>query len=153
MASATATSPSDTCGFAASHVRSRLACPRTASSVLPESTSGSSGGTVANSSDDVGASSTIRCTLVPLTPNDDTPARRVRSPRGHASPVLSSRTSPASQSTCGDGSSACSVGGSCSCWSAITILITPATPAAATVWPMLDFTEPSRSESPARSEP
>ena len=44
-----------------------------------------------------------------------------------------------------DGSSTCRVRGSTPCRIAITILITPATPAAAWVWPMFDLTEPSHS--------
>ena len=52
------------------------------------------------------------------------------------------------------GSSACRVRGSTPCRIARTILITPATPAAAWVWPMFDFTEPSHSgRSSARSWP
>ena len=55
----------------------------------------------------------IRCALVPLIPNEETPARRTRSPAGHGTGSASSRTSPAAQSTCGDGSAACNVAGSC----------------------------------------
>ena len=83
--------------------------------------------------------------LVPLMPNADTPARRGWPPAGHGTGPASSRTCPESQSTCGDGSAACSVGGSSSCRSASTILMIPATPAAAWVCPRLDFTEPSQS--------
>ena len=84
-------------------------------------------------------------------PKDETAARRGRSPASHGSGSVSSFTSPADQSTCGDGSSACSVRGSTPRRIAITILITPATPAAATVWPMFDLTEPSRSGPSGRS--
>ena len=70
---------------------------------------------------------------MPLIPNEDTPARRGRPPAGQGTGSVSSRTAPADQSTCGDGSSACSVAGSTPCRSASTILITPATPAAAWV--------------------
>jgi hypothetical protein len=83
--------------------------------------------------------------LVPLIPNDDTPARRGCSPAGHSTGSVSSDTAPASQFTCGVGASTCMVAGSTPCRIAITILITPATPAAACVCPMLDFTEPSSS--------
>ena len=70
-------------------------------------------------------------------------ARAARSPaRGSVS--VSSATVPADQSTCGDGSSTCRVCGRTPCRIACTILMTPATPAAAWVWPMLDFTEPSQ---------
>ena len=87
----------------------------------------------------------MTCALVPLMPNDDTPARRGLPVAGQGTASVSSRTAPADQSTCGDGSSTCRVGGSTPCRIASTILITPATPAAAWVWPMFDFTEPSHS--------
>ncbi len=54
---------------------------------------------------------------------------------------------------CGDGSSTCKVGGSTPCRIAITILITPATPAAVEVCPMFDLIDPSHSGSPSRSRP
>ncbi|GAA2962138.1 hypothetical protein GCM10010483_01570 [Actinokineospora diospyrosa] len=94
-----------------------------------------------------GASSMITCALVPLTPNDDTPARRTRSPRGHGRAAVNSDTAPADQSTCRDGSSTNSVAGNTPADSAWTTLITPATPAAAWVCPMLDFTDPNHSGS------
>ena len=80
---------------------------------------------------------------MPLMPNEDTPARRGCPFGAQGTGSVSSRTSPADQSTCGDGSSACSVLGSRPCRSACTILITPAAPADAWEWPMFDFTEPS----------
>ncbi|GAA0223693.1 hypothetical protein GCM10009539_06110 [Cryptosporangium japonicum] len=82
---------------------------------------------------------------MPLIPNDDTPARRGRSPTGHSRSEVSSRTAPDAQSTCGDGSSTCNVRGNTPERNAITILITPATPAAAWVCPMFDLIEPSQS--------
>ena len=57
----------------------------------------------ARSAATAGASSRITCALVPLIPNDDTPARRGRPSTGHATASVSSRTLPADQSTCGDG--------------------------------------------------
>jgi hypothetical protein len=69
--------------------------------------------------------------LVPLIPNDETPARRGRSPAVQGRASVSSSTAPADQSTRGDGASMCSVRGIVSCRNACTILITPATPAAA----------------------
>ena len=41
----------------------------------------------------------ITCALVPLIPNEDTPARRGTAPRGHGTGDVSSRTAPADQST------------------------------------------------------
>ncbi len=87
----------------------------------------------------------ITCALVPLIPNDDTPARRARSTAGHSAGSVNNSTDPAFQSTCDDGESTCSERGSAPCRIASTILITPATPAAACVCPMLDFTDPNNS--------
>jgi hypothetical protein len=72
--------------------------------------------------------------LVPLIPNEDTPARR-RPGRlaGHGRASVNNDTEPADQSTCGLGSSTCNVAGITSWRIACTILITPATPAAACV--------------------
>jgi hypothetical protein len=90
-----------------------------------------------------GASSTITWALVPEMPKEETPARRVRLPLGQGVASASSSTSPASQSTFEDGASTWRDAGNSSCRRASTTLITPATPAAAWVWPMLDLTEPS----------
>ncbi|GAT71485.1 hypothetical protein PS9374_07176 [Planomonospora sphaerica] len=96
----------------------------------------------------------IMWALVPLSPNDDTPARRGWPFRFHSRASVSSSTRPSDQSTCGVRSSACSVFGSTPFRSAMTILITPATPAAAWAWPMLDLIEPSQSgRSSGRSWP
>jgi hypothetical protein len=69
--------------------------------------------------------------LVPLIPNEDTPARRGRPVSGHDRDSVNNATDPDDQSTCGDGSSTCNVRGNTPCRIANTILITPATPAAA----------------------
>ena len=75
----------------------------------------------------------ITCAFVPLIPNDDTPARRGRSRTATARDSVNNDTAPADQSTCGVGTSTCSVLGITPCRIACTILITPATPAAADV--------------------
>src|SRR6516165_8213792 len=93
----------------------------------------------------VGACSKITCAFVPLMPNPDTPARRGRSPVGHALGSVNNDTVPADQSTCGVGTSTCNVLGITPCRIACTILITPATPAAADVCPMFDLIDPSHS--------
>ena len=80
---------------------------------------------------------------MPLTPKAETPARRGRSPAGQGSASASSSIVPGDQSICEEGVSACSVLGRTPACIAITTLITPATPAAAAAWPMLDLTEPS----------
>ncbi len=87
----------------------------------------------------------ITCAFVPEIPNDDTPARRGRPTPGHGIASVARATAPAVQSMCGDGSSTCNVAGTRPCRIANTILITPATPAAACACPMFDFTDPSQS--------
>ncbi len=124
--------------------RNRAACSRSAGTDRPESAHGttpppattptcpgSPSGTAAGSS--TGACSTITCAFVPLTPNDDTPARRTRPVSGHAQSSVTNATAPDDQSTCGVGSSTCNVLGTTPCRIDSTILITPATPAAACV--------------------
>ncbi len=101
-----------------------------------------------------GACSTTVCALVPLMPKDETAARRGRPVAGQGRASVSSSTAPADQSTFVDGWSTCRVCGSTPCCIASTILMMPATPAAAWVWPMLDLIEPSHSGwSSARSRP
>ncbi len=56
-----------------------------------------------------GACSMMTWALVPLTPKDETPARRGRPLSGQSRASVSSSTAPAVQSTCTDGSSTCSV--------------------------------------------
>lgn len=90
-----------------------------------------------------GACSKITWALVPDTPNADTPARLARPAAGHARASSSSRTAPEAQSTCGEGVPACKVLGSTPCRIAMTVLMIPATPAAACGCPMFDFSDPS----------
>ncbi len=71
------------------------------------------------------------CALVPLMPNEEMPARRGRPLSGQGCACVSSSTAPADQSTCGDGASTCKVFGRTPCRIAMTILMIPATPAAA----------------------
>ena len=59
-----------------------------------------------------GASSKIRCALVPLTPNDDTAARRGPRSPGHGAGSHNKDTAPADQSTSLEGRSTCNVRGS-----------------------------------------
>src|SRR5205807_7982273 len=99
-------------------------------------------GSVDTTASAAGASSSIRCALVPLMPNDDTAHRRGTAPAGHSTASVSGATVLALQSTCVDGWFRCSVAGSVPCRIAITIFNTLATPAADWLWPMLDLTEP-----------
>ncbi len=100
------------------------------------------------------ACSRTTCAFVPLIPKEDTTARRGRSTSGQGVGAVSSRTAPAAQSTCEEGSSTCRVAGSRPWCIASAILITPATPAAAWVCPMFDLIDPSHSgRSAGRSRP
>ncbi len=136
--------------MSASQAAQRPAWAATAASERAESRTGTTGRSATGVSSSAalsgtGACSMMACALVPDTPNDDTAARRGRSTAGHGVASVASATAPAVQSTCGEGSSTCRVGGTTPCWMASTILMTPATPAAAWVWPRLDLTEPSSS--------
>src|SRR5947209_1349922 len=132
--------------LALTRANSRLACAPSASGERAASTHGTTAGSPRSttaSSTTGGASSTITCALVPLIPNDDTPARRGAPDGGQDRGSVNNDTAPADQSTCGDGTSTCSVFGITPCRIPCTILITPATPAPADVWPMFDLIDPS----------
>ncbi|GAA1688602.1 hypothetical protein GCM10009680_30170 [Streptomyces yatensis] len=77
------------------------------------------------------------------------PARRGWPVSGHGVFSVSRETAPAVQSTSREGASTCRVLGSTPCSMALTILMMPATPAAAWVWPKLDLIEPSHSGRPS----
>src|SRR5271157_1187142 len=124
----------------------RPACAANASPDLPNTTHGTTGNPTpeppkpstlsAALSATGGACSKITCALVPLIPNDDTPARRGPPPTGSTGQgrdSVNNDTDPTDQSTCGVGTSTCNVFGITPCRNACTILITPATPAAAWV--------------------
>ncbi len=135
-----------------SSARSRSIWAASAAGLRADTTHGTSAGSSTGSGSGTGAASSMTaCALVPLMPNEDTPARRGRSSACHGRGSVSSSTAPDSQSTCGEGSSTCNVFGSRPLRMAMTILMIPPTPAAAWVWPMLDLSEPSHSGSPARS--
>src|SRR5262249_11355178 len=106
--------------------------PDTNTGTTPPTSSAGSRPSTSVTDSGVGASSKITCAFVPETPNDETPARRGRSPAGQSTASDRSLISPDPQSTCGDGSSAHKVLGNRPWRIASTILITPATPAA--VW-------------------
>ncbi len=141
-------------GCAARCSLSLAAWARRACSVLPDSTNGTATGSWATAStgSTAGACSMIVWALVPLMPNDEMPARRGRSFAGHSRASVSSSMLPSAQSTCGERWSACRVFGRTPLRRAMTILMMPATPAAACVCPMLDLSEPSHSGS-SRSWP
>ncbi len=80
---------------------------------------------------------------MPLMPKEETAARRGLPFGSQASASVSSSIFPADQSTLDEGRSTWSVFGSTPSRIASTVLITPATPAAAWVWPMFDLIEPS----------
>jgi hypothetical protein len=125
----------------------RRACSRNAVPVRADNTTGTTPGVISAGAcaPGSGACSRMTCALVPLIPNDDTAARRGRSTAGHGVSSRSSSTAPADQSTWDDGVPTCRVRGAMPCRNANTDLITPATPAAPSVWPRFDFTDPSSS--------
>src|SRR5690606_39146701 len=83
--------------------------------------------------------------FVPLIPKEETAALRGRSLSGQGRASVTSSSAPDDQSTCGEGASTCSVLGTTPRRIASTILITPATPAAACACPMFDLIDPSSS--------
>ncbi len=113
--------------------RSRSAWSRAAAADRPDSTHGTGWRhpSPASGSGVSGACSRITWAFVPLMPNDDTADRRGRSASGQAFCSVSSSTAPVDQSTWDDRSVTCSVLGTIPRRIAITILMTPATPAAA----------------------
>ncbi len=96
-----------------------------------------------------GACSMTACALVPLTPKDDTPPRRGCPVSGQGAGSVTRAMPPSTQSMSVVGFSTWRVGGSTPRCTAITILISPAAPAAAWVWPMFDLTEPSHTGRPS----
>ncbi|GDY49990.1 hypothetical protein SVIO_006130 [Streptomyces violaceusniger] len=138
--------------------------PETGSGMIPEGSARSAGllasavdSSAAGSSSggcSAGAASRMTWALVPLMPNEDTPARRGWSFSGQSMRSVSSLTFPAVQSTCVLGRVTCRVSGRTPSRMAMTILMTPPTPAAACACPMLDFNDPSHSgRSSGRSRP
>ncbi len=126
----------------AANSRSRAACPRSPAAERAESAQGttavspavpSTGSAGCSAGCSAGACSRTTWAFVPLMPNDETAARRGRPVSGQARLSVTSSTSPADQSTCGVGSSTCSVLGTTPWRIASTILMMPATPAAACV--------------------
>ncbi len=149
-------SATGTPGFSRTWASSLSAWALSACSDLADSTHGTTAGpfpadagTASGAGSSNGACSMTTCALVPLTPKEETPARRGAPVSGHGVSSDGRASSPADQSTCSEGRSMCRVGGIAPCWRAITVLTRPAAPAAAWVWPMLDLTEPSQSGRPS----
>ncbi len=157
VAAACATSSRPGPGCSRRWVPSRAAWARSAGPVRADTTTGTGPGSARRGSRGApspgpavpraasGDSSTITWALVPLMPKAETAARRGRPGSSQSRACASRATVPADQSTCGEGRSTCRVRGSRACRSAITVLMSPATPAAAWVCPRLDLTEPSQS--------
>ncbi len=137
-------------GWASSQSCSSPAWRRSARGSRADSGHGRAAGSGPGSADSGsgGACSRMTWALVPLMPNDDTPARRGRSTRGQGVGSGSRAAAPAFQSTWGEGRSVWRVRGSVPCRIAKIILMTPATPAAAWVCPMFDLSEPSSTGRP-----
>jgi hypothetical protein len=85
-------------------------------------------------------------------PNDDTPARRGPSP-GKGIGEVGTKNGPFSSASSGLGRSKWREAGIVPRSSASVALRKPATPAAASQWPMLDFTEPSATEAGGSPSP
>ena len=89
----------------------------------------------------VGHSSMIACAFAPPAPKEDRPAMRGRP--CHAVNSCCNRKGESASARFGFGTLACSVGASWPWRICSRILVRPAMPAAASSWPILDFTEPS----------
>ena len=131
-----ATSPASKPSSAPTQASNRAAWAATADPDLPETTHATtppdgSEPPIFSTDSTSGACSKITCAFVPLIPNEDTPARRGCPSTGHSRGCASTSTAPTDQSTCGDGASTCKLAGITPWRIAATILITPATPAAA----------------------
>ncbi len=98
---------------------SRATCPLSAASVFADTTHGiDAERTLSPGTLEIGetpGASTIRCELVPETPNEEMPARRGRSDSGHGVAEVSRETEPADQSTWEDGEVMCRVRGRTPC--------------------------------------
>ena len=96
-----------------------------------------------------GASSRTTWALVPLKPKELTPARRGRSPRGQGVERGRHRHRQVGPGDARVGRrEKCRCGGMASCRSASTTLSSPASPEAASAWPMLVLTEPMQQRPP-----
>ncbi len=89
-----------------------------------------------------GASSSTTWALVPPIPNELTPARRGWPSHSQARRRVFTKNGELSKSMFGLGLVKWRLGGSSPCRSESTVLMKPATPAAASVWPMLVLTDP-----------
>jgi hypothetical protein len=91
------------------------------------------------------------CAFTPPNPNAFTPARRGPAGTSHGSlrAIVRKRVADSSER----GSSQWSVGKSTPWWIASAALMSPATPAAGIVWPIIDLTEPSTARRPSPAGP
>ncbi len=147
-----ATSPMRSSGWASRCSPSSAACARRADSLRPDSSHGTSpvsgvpvvgsGWGIGWGAAAVGACSRMTWALVPLMPKEEMAARRGRSTVGQGVCWVRRVRLPACQSTSSLGRSMCRDWGSSPCCMAWIILMMPAAPAAAWVWPMLDLIEP-----------
>ncbi len=142
------TSASDCPGASARCAANRAARSRRAAGVRAESGRRCRGGSLPSMAGVAGASSRITWALVPLKPNELTPA--MRGPLGSCQDRRSVTTSrgSSSQAMCGLGVCRCRCAGSSPCCSARTTLISPAMPAAASRWPMFVLTDPMATRRP-----
>ena len=141
VASDAATSRIPTSGFSSTKDARRAACARSAAPVRPDSSHAT--GPPASSAGPPSAAGTPDSTtwqLVPPTPNEDTPA----CPPGHSSISRTTSRPSSASGMSGWGRVKFRLGGSIPWCAANATLTRPATPAAASRWPMFVFTDPVR---------
>ncbi|CEZ57122.1 Uncharacterised protein [Mycobacterium tuberculosis] len=123
---------------------STAAADATRAAVLPETFSAETYGMPPAAATAVsGACSTTTCALVPLRPNDDTAALRGPAAAGHGALSVGTNSRVADASMAGFHRVKCKLRGMCPRCTASTALMNPATPAAASRWPMLVLTDPN----------
>ena len=91
-----------------------------------------------------GASSSTTCAFVPEIPNEFTPARAGPSCAGHGVAVVGTEKGISLHGMFGFGVTKCRFGGIVRCDRQSVVLMRPAIPAAASVWPMFVFDDPIR---------
>lgn len=136
----------------ASRSASRQASARSAAGVLAESWKPVTGTAAALGSTGSAGPMTM-CALVPIMPNELTPAYRPLAPARHGRAWPLTEMLVPSRSIRGLSVSKCTSGGTTPLRTQSSALMTPAMPAAPSRWPRLAFTEPTCSSAPALRRP
>ncbi len=145
------TSAASSSGWAVRYSPWRRAMATSASSPRAESVSrcaGRGAGTFADAAG-AGASSRMMCAFVPLMPNALTPASRGAAERFHGWSSVGTKNGVPSSRIRGLSRLKFRCLGMASCWSASTVFMRPAMPAAASRWPRFVFTDPSAHREPS----